>query len=181
MTGPPHAFTSKRVASPPKPVERVLARAMAVQPAVSDQDAEGDYDESEVEDAEGELDEEPEAVAGDDESEPEAAVDEVEEGVSDEAVIGAASRKRRGARGTQRAQRVKHETTVESESDEDASDGGSASEAESAWKAEEEDESDIEDDRVELNRCLFCKETEDKDPGEVFEEMLTCASCTENG
>lgn len=168
---------SKRVASPEKPVE---------QPSIMDveqpfQDAEGDYDESP--DAEGEIEEygeEAQPGADPDASDELPEESGFDEEFEDDSEVVTSRTKRRSGRRSQQAQAVKHEVHDDSEDDSDASEG-SASEVGAEWEAAEDEISDVEEAQADPNRCVYCQEPEDKDPGEDFEEILSCAACGDSG
>lgn len=62
------------------------------------------------------------------------------------------------------------------------SDSGNESDEDAAWDevaAEDEDDEDGSEDAA-PNTCMFCKQDEEHDPAEDFEEYLTCVECGEN-
>ncbi|PGH08499.1 hypothetical protein AJ79_05989 [Helicocarpus griseus UAMH5409] len=59
-------------------------------------------------------------------------------------------------------------------SDSDSSEG---SEAEEEWAAESNDGDDADADALNPNNCIVCGQDEEHDPGEEFEEYLSCAVC----
>lgn len=78
------------------------------------------------------------------------------------------------------------ETDDEAEIESDNSDSRSESENESdgaaAWEdgaGEDEDDEEGSEDAA-PNMCMFCKQDEENDPAEEFEEYLTCGGCGEN-
>ncbi|EFQ35461.1 MOZ/SAS family protein [Colletotrichum graminicola M1.001] len=62
------------------------------------------------------------------------------------------------------------------------SESGIESEEDAAWEevaaADEDDEEESED--AAPNMCIFCKQDEEHDPAEDFEDYLTCVNCGEN-
>lgn len=72
----------------------------------------------------------------------------------------------------------------ENDSDHSDSDFGNESDGAAAWEeaAENEDDEDDEDGSEDAvpNACIFCKQDEENDPGDEFEEYLTCVGCGEN-
>ncbi|KAF2812406.1 uncharacterized protein BDZ99DRAFT_439527 [Mytilinidion resinicola] len=78
------------------------------------------------------------------------------------------------------------EVDMESESDakpsdSEGSDSSSESEAGNEWEAASDAAEEVETEIADPNRCVFCGEDEEHDPGEEFEEYLACAVCGDNG
>ncbi|KAL2879177.1 Histone acetyltransferase [Colletotrichum sp. CLE4] len=71
----------------------------------------------------------------------------------------------------------------DSEHSESHSESGNESEGDDAWDEvaveEEEDEDEGSEDAA-MNTCMFCKQDEEHDPAEDFEEYLACVGCGEN-
>ncbi|KXH46804.1 MOZ/SAS family protein [Colletotrichum simmondsii] len=71
----------------------------------------------------------------------------------------------------------------DSEHSESHSESGNESEGGEAWDdvavEEEEDEDEGSEDAA-MNTCMFCKQDEEHDPAEDFEEYLACVGCGEN-
>ncbi|OHE93448.1 MOZ/SAS family protein [Colletotrichum orchidophilum] len=71
----------------------------------------------------------------------------------------------------------------ESEHSDSHSESGNESEGDDAWDEvaveEEEDEEEGSEDAA-MNTCMFCKQDEEHDPAEDFEEYLACIGCGEN-
>ncbi|KAF6795375.1 MOZ/SAS family protein [Colletotrichum sojae] len=69
----------------------------------------------------------------------------------------------------------------ENDSDHSDSDFGNESDGAAAWEeaAENDDDEDGSEDGA-PNACIFCKQDEENDPGDEFEEYLTCVGCGEN-
>ncbi|KAF2220467.1 hypothetical protein BDZ85DRAFT_266653 [Elsinoe ampelina] len=139
-----------------------------------------DVEESE-EDAEGE-DDDIEVQAERSESEEDAEGEEVDEDELDSEVVGAV--KRRSSRNT-KAQSGSDDEDAEVESndgsvDNESDDSGSGTENE--WEAENQvaEEEDAEADNAVSSRCVFCGQDEEHDPGEDYEEILSCGVCGDN-
>ncbi|KZL87788.1 moz sas family protein [Colletotrichum incanum] len=70
----------------------------------------------------------------------------------------------------------------ESDHSDSHSESGNESDGDAAWDevaaADEDDEEGSED--AAPNTCMFCKQDEEHDPAEDFEEFLTCVDCGEN-
>lgn len=74
---------------------------------------------------------------------------------------------------------------LESEHSGSQSDFGNESDGAAAWEdiaGEDEDDEEEEEGSEDPapNTCMFCKQDEEHDPGEDFEEYLTCIGCGEN-
>lgn len=174
MPGAHSGFMSRRVASPEKPVEQPPAMDIDQ----SFQDAEGDYDEPE--DAEGDEEDVDDAQPGGPPKDESPEVSDVDEEDDDNSDVVPSRSKRTSGRRAPPARAVKHDVHDDSEDESDASDG-SVSEAAADWEAAEGEISDIEEAQADPNRCVYCQQPEDKDPGEDFEEILSCAACGDSG
>ncbi|KAF4555016.1 Histone acetyltransferase mst2-like protein [Elsinoe fawcettii] len=142
-----------------------------------------DVEESE-EDAEGE-EEDMEEQAARSESEEDAEGEEVDEDELDSEVVGAV--KRRSSRNTKAAsgseeEDAEAESEGEEDSEEEAESDASGSGSENEWEAENHtaEEEDVEVDNAVSSRCVFCGQDEEHDPGEDYEEFLSCTVCGDN-
>lgn len=75
------------------------------------------------------------------------------------------------------------EAELDSEHSDSQSESGNESDGAAAWEdaagGEEDDEEEGSEDAA-PNTCMFCRQDEDNDPGEDFEEYLSCVVCGEN-
>ncbi|KAI8203074.1 Histone acetyltransferase mst2 [Colletotrichum sp. SAR 10_76] len=75
------------------------------------------------------------------------------------------------------------EAELDSEHSDSQSESGNESDGAAAWEdaagGEEDDEEEGSEDAA-PNTCMFCRQDEDNDPGEDFEECLSCVVCGEN-
>ncbi|KAI8300882.1 Histone acetyltransferase mst2 [Colletotrichum sp. SAR11_59] len=75
------------------------------------------------------------------------------------------------------------EAELDSEHSVSQSESGNESDGAAAWEdaagGEEDDEEEGSEDAA-PNTCMFCRQDEDNDPGEDFEEYLSCVVCGEN-
>ncbi|KAK4624637.1 Histone acetyltransferase mst2 [Fulvia fulva] len=126
---------------------------------VGNPDADGEPDDSD-QDAEGEVDEENE----DDE---------------DGEFVGAV--KTRSVRPRRRkASGEESDAEVEVE-DEDDSEADTSPGGEEDWEAADDvEEDDLKVGNADASRCVFCKQTEEEDPGEEYEDYLACRVCGDN-
>ncbi|KAK2805294.1 hypothetical protein FQN50_006194 [Emmonsiellopsis sp. PD_5] len=58
-----------------------------------------------------------------------------------------------------------------------SSDSSEESEAEEEWEAESNDHDEADAEALNPNNCIVCGQDEEHDPGEEFEEYLSCAVC----
>lgn len=138
-------------------------------------DAEGDYDN---EDGPDDLD--TEAVEPDrDEYMADELGDDIDE--LDDDTPRAPRLRNSERRRPERSSNIKSRKDPEPESDSDSPEESQSDQAEGVWEADEDVESDVEEQGAEMSRCVFCEQTEDKDPSEDFEEMLTCGVCKDHG
>ncbi|KAL0934197.1 moz sas family protein [Colletotrichum truncatum] len=74
------------------------------------------------------------------------------------------------------------EAELESEHSDSQSDSGNESDGAAAWEEVAEEDEDDEDgsENAPTTKCVFCKQDEEHDPGEEFEEYLTCVGCGDN-
>ncbi|KAI9658919.1 MAG: hypothetical protein M1821_001879 [Bathelium mastoideum] len=152
-----------------------------------DMDAEGDTD-AEAANEGGEEDEDEADAADDDAVESDENVEaQMEDGEEDEDAyedVGALKlrkRKRPLRRGDEEeeADVSNGGSSEESANDSDES-GSSESESENEWEAESDEEDDVATEAADPNSCWFCKQTEENDPSEEYEEYLACAICGDN-
>ncbi|CAK1364792.1 Histone acetyltransferase Tip60 [Cercospora beticola] len=137
-----------------------------------EEDQELEYDDEA--DAEGEIEEEDLGSEADAEGEIE---DDDEEGEFVGAVKTRSSRTR-SRRSPEDEDSEGYEGNQENDSDSESSQAD-----EGSWQAADDAEEDDDDTKIEgadANRCIFCKQTEENDPGEEFEEYLACAVCGDN-
>ncbi|KAI5361959.1 Putative Zinc finger, PHD-type, histone acetyltransferase domain, MYST-type [Septoria linicola] len=152
-----------------------------------DADASGEEEELEEEqeaefddeaDAEGEIEEEEEELGSEADADGEVE-DEDEEGE----FVGAVKTRSSRARSRRSPEEDDEEESEAYEANQDNDSDSETSHAEEgSWAAvddvEEDDDTKIEG--VDANRCVFCKQTEENDPSEEFEEYLACAVCGDN-
>ncbi|KAI9649103.1 Histone acetyltransferase [Ciborinia camelliae] len=73
------------------------------------------------------------------------------------------------------------DSSVEIEDDDDESkDSSSGVEEETRWQSNGEEGEEEEEEHINPNRCIFCEQDEDNDPGEEFELYLACEMCGDN-
>ncbi|KAG7130663.1 Histone acetyltransferase mst2 like protein [Verticillium longisporum] len=74
------------------------------------------------------------------------------------------------------------EDDVDSEQSHSTTDGSEDSDGAAAWEdaPESHEDEDEESDAAGRTLCLFCKQDEEHDPGEDFEDYLMCSHCGEN-
>ncbi|KAL9077337.1 MAG: hypothetical protein Q9157_003373 [Trypethelium eluteriae] len=144
----------------------------------AEMDADGDADVDVDADANAEID----ANGSDEDGEA-----QLEDGDDDEDTyedVGAVKvqKRKRPARGRHEDTDVDLSDDAPSEElDHDSSESGSSeSESENEWQAESDDEEDVVTEAADPNSCWFCKQTEENDPSEEYEEYLACAVCGDN-
>ncbi|KAK5119766.1 hypothetical protein LTR85_007342 [Meristemomyces frigidus] len=119
--------------------------------------------------------EEADAPAEDDESDADAEVAEDDEDDEDENVGAVKTRSTRSRRKAK-----DDESEAEVAADEDDEDESAKSEVEEDWEAADDAGEDVEVSNTGANRCIFCGQDEEHDPGEEFEEYLACSVCGDN-
>ncbi|ESZ94699.1 hypothetical protein SBOR_4950 [Sclerotinia borealis F-4128] len=72
------------------------------------------------------------------------------------------------------------DSSAEIEDDDDESKGSSDVEEETRWQSNGEEGEEEEEEHINPNRCIFCEQDEDNDPGEEFELYLACEMCGDN-
>lgn len=148
-----------------------------------EEEEEGDEEMISDEDAEGEEDDEIDSAPGDgeDDSEVEEEVEEEDDDDEDGEGVGAVK--------IQPGLQIREDDDEASISDEDegsvASVGDEDDESKDSTDAEVEEEweaaaVDEEEEPVNPNRCIFCQQDEENDPGEEFELYLSCGVCGDN-
>ncbi|KAK3724793.1 Histone acetyltransferase [Vermiconidia calcicola] len=141
-------------------------------------------DERDAEVAE-ELDEEEElaprqagAEADDSDADAEVAEEEDDEDGDAGETVGAVKTRSR-SKGKQKVVESEESEAEVEEGGEDSDDGSSKS-GQDDWEAEDDAGEDVEVGNVTGNRCVFCEQDEEHDPGEEFEEYLACSVCGDN-
>lgn len=148
-----------------------------------DDEEEGDEEMISDEDAEGEEDDDVDSAPdnGDDDSEVEGEVEEEDDDDEDGEGVGAVK--------IQPGLQIREDDEEASISDEDegsvATVGDDDDESKDSTDAEVEEEweaaaVDEDEEPVNPNRCIFCQQDEENDPGEEFELYLSCGVCGDN-
>ncbi|TKA77487.1 hypothetical protein B0A55_05376 [Friedmanniomyces simplex] len=112
---------------------------------------------------------------GDSDADAEVAEEDDEDDMGE--IVGAVKTRSNRTRQKQ-AEREDSEAVVEAE--EGGSDDESPKSAEEDWEAVDDAGEDLEAGNAAANRCVFCEQDEEHDPGADFEEYLACAVCGDN-
>ncbi|DAA74018.1 TPA_exp: Histone acetyltransferase [Trichophyton benhamiae CBS 112371] len=113
------------------------------------------------------------------EKEPSLIDDDSKEKVDqDAAVIGSASEDGKSASEADELDAEFEELSNESNAVASEASSESDSEAEEEWEAESNEQEDADTEPPVENNCIVCKEDEEHDPSEVFEEPLICDTCS---
>ncbi|KAJ8064639.1 hypothetical protein OCU04_006962 [Sclerotinia nivalis] len=72
------------------------------------------------------------------------------------------------------------DSSAEIEEEDDESKDSTDVEEETRWQSNGEEGEEEEEGHVNPNRCIFCEQDEDDDPGEEFELYLACEMCGDN-
>ncbi|EZF34505.1 hypothetical protein H109_01072 [Trichophyton interdigitale MR816] len=96
----------------------------------------------------------------------------------DAAVIGSASEDGKSASEADELDAEFEELSNESNAVASEASSESDSEAEEEWEAESNEQEDADTEPPVENNCIVCKEDEEHDPSEVFEEPLICDTCS---
>ncbi|GAB7340306.1 hypothetical protein MBLNU457_6761t2 [Dothideomycetes sp. NU457] len=145
-----------------------------------DEDAEAVDEDGSEEDAEGEEvddeDDEPQR-RGKAEEENDEGEDDDEDDDNDSEIVGAVKRRSTRSRRTNHTEDDDEQSAAGSDGEDDSD--SSDSSAENEWDAEDDEaeEEEVEAENGGSNRCVFCGQDEEHDPGEDFEEPLSCAVC----
>ncbi|KAK3675968.1 Histone acetyltransferase [Recurvomyces mirabilis] len=126
--------------------------------------------------AEAELDA-PAEEEEDSDADAEVAEEDDDDEDDDGEIVGAV-KTRSGARPKRR--RVEEESVADEEVADNESDEESEKSAEEDWEAADDAHEDLEVGNVAANRCVFCQQDEEHDPGDEFEEYLACSVCGDN-
>ncbi|EGE04912.1 mst2 [Trichophyton equinum CBS 127.97] len=104
--------------------------------------------------------------------------DSKEQADQDAAVIGSASEDGKSASEADELDAEFEELSNESNAVASEASSESDSEAEEEWEAESNEQEDADTEPPVENNCIVCKEDEEHDPSEVFEEPLICDTCS---
>ncbi|KAK5130725.1 hypothetical protein LTR08_001712 [Meristemomyces frigidus] len=138
-----------------------------------DEDAEGEVVEAgEAEDRDAPADDDEDSDADDDD-------DDDDGGGGDENVGAVKTRSTRSRRKPAKDEDSDADAEAEVEDDED---GSSRSGVEGDWEAADEagEDEDVEVSNTGASLCIFCRQDEEHDPSEEFEEYLACSVCGDN-
>ncbi|KAK4545929.1 hypothetical protein LTR36_002493 [Oleoguttula mirabilis] len=142
-----------------------------------EQDAEVAEEPEEEEDADAEEAHAPAEEEEGSDADAEVAEDDDDDDEDEDENVGAV--KTRSARSRRKVKHDESEAEVEAD-EEDNEDESSKSEVEEDWEAADDAGEDVEVSNTGANRCIFCGQDEEHDPGEDFEEYLACSVCGDN-
>ncbi|KAG0648641.1 Histone acetyltransferase mst2 [Hyphodiscus hymeniophilus] len=143
--------------------------AMDEHAILSDEDAEGEEDDEMMDQASND------AAVEDEEAEEESSDED-----DDEEGVGAVKIQPGLLEEDEEVASASEEGSAVSVEDDDGSKDSTDAEVEEQWQQAAEEEED-EEEPANPNRCIFCQQDEENDPGEEFELYLACGICGDNG